>query len=152
MTQMANTKAFREKKEAAFEAYLGGKTSPKELAALVGCVPTTVSRWILAGKWDKLQSEESRLTRKISVARKKALITALEEYARKPQDTALQSLVSLIRQEQRKDEPAKELNDYIIKFLRQTTDFMIEKGYEGFLKQFQTMVMDLAEYLRIRNG
>lgn len=149
---MANTKAFREKKEAAFEAYLGGKSCPKELAALVGCSPVTVTKWIKTGKWDKLQSEESRLTRKISVARKKALITALEEYARKPQDTALQSLVSLIRQEQRKDEPAKELNDYIIKFLDQATDYMIERGYDGLLKQFQPLVMDLAEYLRIRNG
>jgi len=29
---------------------------------------------------------------------------------------------------------------------------MIEKGYETMLKQFQSIVLDLAEYLRVRNG
>jgi len=44
------------------------------------------------------------------------------------------------------------LNDYIVRFLDQVTDFMIEKGYETMLKQFQSIVLDLAEYLRVRNG
>lgn len=148
---MSNSREFREKKDLAFEAYLGGKTDPGDLASFVNCSPKTVCKWIKAGKWDQMQMEESRLLRKISVARKKALITALEEYAAKPQDTALQSLVSLIRQEQKRDEPAKELCDYIVKFLDQTTDFMIEKGHSGLLKQFQGIVMELADYLRTRN-
>lgn len=149
---MSNSKAFREKKEIAFEAYLGGKTTPKELAEQVGCSTVTISKWIKNGKWDTLQREESNLLRDISVARKRALITALNEYAKKPQDTALQSLVSLIRQEQRKDEPSKELNEYIIRFLDQATDFMIEKGHDSLLRQFQGIVVDLAEYLRLRNA
>ena len=152
MTRMSNSKAFREKKEMAFEAFISGKTSPKELAELVGCSPVTIGKWIAAGKWDKIEGEERKLNRKITVARRKALLTALEEYAKDPKNTALQSLVSILRQEMKRDEPAKELCDYIVKFLDQVTDFMIEKGYEGMLKQFQAIVMDLAEYLRVRNG
>lgn len=149
---MSNSKAFREKKEMAFEAFISGKTSPKELAELVGCSPVTIGKWIAAGKWDKIEGEERKLNRKITVARRKALLTALEEYAKDPKNTALQSLVSILRQEMKREEPAKELCDYIVKFLDQVTDFMIEKGYEGMLKQFQAIVMDLAEYLRVRNG
>lgn len=136
----------------AFEAFISGKTSPKELAELVGCSPVTIGKWIAAGKWDKIEGEERKLNRKITVARRKALLTALEEYAKDPKNTALQSLVSILRQEMKREEPAKELCDYIVKFLDQVTDFMIEKGYEGMLKQFQAIVMDLAEYLRVRNG
>ncbi len=149
---MSNSKAFREKKEMAFEAFIGGKTSPKDLAELVGCSPVTIGKWIAAGKWDKIEGEERKLDRKITVARRKALLTALEEYAKDPKNTALQSLVSILRQEMKREEPSKELCDYIVKFLDQVTDFMIEKGYEGQLKQFQTIVMELAEYLRMRNG
>lgn len=149
---MSNSKAFREKKEMAFEAFIRGKTNPKELAELVGCSPVTIGKWIAAGKWGKIEGEERKLNRNITVARRKALLTALEEYAKDPKNTALQSLVSILRQEQKRDEPAKELCDYIVKFLDQVTDFMIEKGYEGMLKQFQAIVMDLAEYLRVRNG
>lgn len=135
----------------AFEAYIGGKTDTRELAELVGCSPITVSRWIKAGKWDKIEGEERRLTREISVARKKALITALKEYAKDPKNTALQSLVSIMKQEQKREAPGKELNEYIVKFLDQTTDFMIERGMTSLLKQFQGNIMDLAEYLRQRN-
>ena len=84
----------------------------------MGCSPITVARWIKAGKWDKLESEERKLDRDISIARRKALITALKAYAESPADTALQSLVSLIRQEQKREEPAKELCNYIVKFFR----------------------------------
>lgn len=136
----------------AFEAFIGGKTSPKELAALVGCSPVTVGKWIAAGKWDKIEGEERKLRREISVNQKKALIVALREYAKDPKNTALQSLVGIIKQQQIKDTPSRELNDYIVKFMDQVTDFMIEKGYEGLLKQYQAIVMDLAEYLRVRNG
>lgn len=149
---MSNTKEFREKKDQAFEAYLAGKTDAKELAAMVGASPVTVSRWIKAGGWNKLESEERRWNRKITVARKKALFAALEEYAADPKNTALQSLVSMLRAEQKREIPGKELNEYIVKFLDQTTDFLIEKGYVGLLKEFQHTLYDLAEYLRVRNG
>jgi hypothetical protein len=39
-----------------------------------------------------------------------------------------------------------------VRFLDQVTDFMIEKGHATLLKQFQGVVLDLAEYLRVRNG
>lgn len=148
---MSNSKAFREKRNLAFEAYIGGKTNPQELADLVGCSPVTVGKWIKAGKWDKIEGEERRLTREISIARKKALITALKEYAKDPKNTALQSLVAIIKQEQKREAPGKELNEYIVTFLDQATDFMIERELSGFLKQFQANLMDMAEYLRQRN-
>jgi len=135
----------------AFEAYLSGKTDARELAALVDCSPITVGKWIKAGGWDKIEGEERRLTRDISVARKKALIVALREYAKDPKNTALQSLVSIIKQEQKREAPGKDLNEYIVKFLDQTTDFMIERELTALLKQFQANLMDLAEYLRQRN-
>lgn len=149
---MSNSKVFREKKEQAFEAFLSGKTTPKELAELVGCSPVTVGKWIAAGKWDKLEGEERKWNRKIAVARKKALLAALEAYAGDPKNTGLQSLVSMLKAEQKREVPGKELNEYIVKFLDQTTDFFIEKGYVGLLKEFQHALYDLAEYLRMRNG
>ena len=131
---------------------MNGKTDPLELAVIFGVSAITVRKWIKSGRWDELFKEERKLDHEISLARKKALIQALREYAKNPADTALQSLVSLIKQNQKDSEPSKELNDYIVRFLDQATDFMIEKGHETLLKQFQGIVMDLAEYLRTRNG
>lgn len=149
---MSNSKAFREKKDDAFRAYIGGKTDAKEIALLVGCSPVTVGKWIKAGKWDKLQSESRKLDQKIGVARRKALLTALEEYSKDPKSTALQSLVSILKSEMRKDVPAKEVNEYIITFLDQVTDYMIEKGLTELLRLFQANLTDIAEYLRVRNS
>ena len=149
---MSNSKIFREKKDEAFKAYIGGKTDPKEIALLVGCSHVTVQKWIKQGKWDKLQSEDRKLDRRIAVARRKALLTALEEYAKDPKSTALQSLVSILRSEMKKDGDAKEINEYIVTFLDQTTDFFLERGLNGLLKDFQAVLTDLAEYLRKRNS
>ena len=149
---MSNALEFRIKRDNCKEAYLNGKTDPRELAVIFGVSDITVRKWVKNGKWDELFKEERKLDHEISLARKKALIQALREYAKNPADTALQSLVSLIKQNQKDSEPAKELNDYIVRFLDQVTDFMIEKGHETMLKQFQGIVLDLAEYLRVRNG
>jgi transposase len=149
---MSNSKEFRIKRDNCRQAYLNGKTDPLELAVIFGVSAITVRKWIKSGRWDELFKEERKLDHEISLARKKALIQALREYAKNPADTALQSLVSLIKQNQKDSEPSKELNDYIVRFLDQATDFMIEKGHETLLKQFQGIVMDLAEYLRTRNG
>jgi len=149
---MANTKEFKLKRDNCREAYLDGKTDPAELCVIFGVAEITVKKWIKAGRWEDLFKEEHKLDREIKLARKKALIQALREYAKNPADTALQSLVSLIKHDQREQEPAKELNDYIVRFLDQTTDYMIEKGHESLLKLFQEIVLDLAEYLRVKNG
>ncbi len=149
---MSNSIEFRIKRDNCRQAYLNGKTDPLELAVIFGVSAITVRKWIKSGRWDELFKEEHKLDHEISLARKKALIQALREYAKNPADTALQSLVSLIKQNQKDSEPSKELNDYIVRFLDQATDFMIEKGHETLLKQFQGIVMDLAEYLRTRNG
>jgi len=149
---MSNSIEFRIKRDNCKEAYLNGKTEPTELAVIFGVSDITVRKWIRNGKWDELFKEERKLDHEINLARKKALIQALREYAKNPADTALQSLVSLIKQNQKDAEPSKELNDYIVRFLDQVTDFMIEKGHETLLKQFQCIVIDLADYLRTRNG
>ena len=143
---------FRIKRDNCKEAYLNGKTDPLELAVIFGVSDITVRKWIKSGKWDELFKEENQLDHEIAIARKKALIQALREYAKNPADTAIQSLVSMMKQDQKDRQPSKELNDYIVRFLDQVTDFMIEKGYETLLKQFQGIVLDLAEYLRVRNG
>jgi hypothetical protein len=149
---MSNSREFRIKRENCKEAYLNGKTDPLELAMIFGVSDITVRKWIKSGKWAELFKEERKLDHEISLARKKALIQALREYAKNPADTALQSLVSLIKQNQKDSEPSKELNDYVVRFLDQVTDFMIEKGHETLLKQFNGIVIDLAEYLRVRNA
>jgi transposase len=149
---MSNDKEFRIKRENCKDTYLNGKTDTSELAMIFGVSEITIRKWVKSGKWDTLYKEERKLDNDIRAARKKALIQALREYAKNPADTALQSLVNLIKQDQKDSQPAKELNDYIVRFMDQSTDFMIEKGYETLLKQYQAIVMDLAEYLRIRNG
>ena len=149
---MSNSREFRIKRYNCKEAYLNGKTDPLELAVIFGVSDITVRKWIKSGKWDELFKEENQLDHEIAIARKKALIQALREYAKNPADTAIQSLVSMMKQDQKDRQPSKELNDYIVKFLDQVTDFMIEKGHETLLKQFQSILHDLAEYLRVRNG
>ena len=149
---MSNSREFRIKRDNCKEAYLNGKTDPTELAMIFGVSDITVRKWIKGGKWDELFKEENQLDHEIAIARKKALIQALREYAKNPADTAIQSLVSMMKQDQKDRQPSKELNDYIVKFLDQVTDFMIEKGHETMLKQFQSILHDLAEYLRVRNG
>jgi len=149
---MSNSREFRIKRDNCKEAYLNGKTDPTELAVIFGVSDITVRKWIKSGKWDELFKEENQLDHEIAIARKKALIQALREYAKNPADTAIQSLVSMMKQDQKDRQPSKELNDYIVKFLDQVTDFMIEKGHETLLKQFQSILHDLAEYLRVRNG
>ena len=149
---MSNSREFRIKRDNCKEAYLNGKTDPYELAMIFGVSDITVRKWIKSGKWDELFKEENQLDHEIAIARKKALIQALREYAKNPADTAIQSLVSMMKQDQKDRQPSKELNDYIVRFLDQVTDFMIEKGHATLLKQFQGVVLDLAEYLRVRNG
>jgi len=149
---MSNSREFRIKRDNCKEAYLNGKTDPTELAVIFGVSDITVRKWVKSGKWDELFKEERQLDHEISIARKKALIQALREYAKNPADTAIQSLVSMMKQDQKDRQPSKELNDYIVKFLDQVTDFMIEKGHETLLKQFQSILHDLADYLRVRNG
>ncbi|GAB1468231.1 hypothetical protein MASR2M64_09420 [Candidatus Cloacimonadota bacterium] len=149
---MSNSREFRIKRDNCKEAYLNGKTDPLELAVIFGVSDITVRKWVKSGKWDELFKEEHQLDHEIAIARKKALIQALREYAKNPADTAIQSLVSMMKQDQKDRQPSKELNDYIVRFLDQVTDFMIEKGHETMLKQFQSILHDLADYLRVRNG
>ncbi|MDD3535182.1 MAG: hypothetical protein PHC50_03435 [Candidatus Cloacimonetes bacterium] len=142
---------YRQARVAAQDAYLAGQTDHRVLAQQFGVAPRTVSNWISRGSWRKMAKEMENLEIRADRARKRAVVKALEEFAADPRNTQLQALVALLRNEAKRLEPAKELNEYIIKFLDQTTDFFLEKGYNGLLKEFQAIIVDLSEYLRIRN-
>jgi predicted DNA-binding protein YlxM (UPF0122 family) len=149
---MANSKIFRQRRAAAMDAYLAGDTDTAALAERFSVSRTTIQKWQKVDRWKEVLREQGALERQADVARQRAIVTALTEFAADPKNVALQSLVSLLRNEQRRREPARELNDYIVKFLDQVTDFFLEKGYEGLLKEFQSAVHSLAEYLRVRNA
>lgn len=122
------------------------------LGETYGVHPSTVWRWMKQGRWQEQLTDGRDLDIKVEEARKRAILSALQEFSEDPKNVALQSLVGLLRAEERRLEPAKELREYIIKFLDQTTDFFIEKEYDGLLKEFKACTHDLAEYLRVRNS
>jgi hypothetical protein len=59
--------------------------------------------------------------------------------------------VQLLKAEERRTAPSKDLNDHIVVFLDQTTDYMLENDLDMLLKEFKKIVMPLSEYLRKRN-
>ena len=149
---MPNNKHYRAARRSAKEAYLSGERNVALLAETYGVSPRTIYNWIKTGRWDERAQEELTLGARSEVAAKRALVTALEEFAEDPKNQDLRSLVAFLRSEQKRQEPAKELNTYIVKFLDQLTDFLIEKEYPGLLKEFQAITFDLADYLRVRNS
>ena len=149
---MANNNHFRAARRSAKEAYLAGNTDVDILAETYGVSTRTVYNWVKTGRWEEQRKEDLNLDQRAEVAAKRALAVALEEFAADPRNTDLRSLVAFLRSEQKRQEPAKELNSYIIKFLDQLTDYLIEREYPGLLKEFQAFTIDLAEYLRLRNS
>jgi len=149
---MSNHDRFRAARLAAKEAYLAGNKDFEILAEAHGVAPRTVYHWAQKGRWAQMALEEKNLRLRAEVARQRAIVTALEEFAADPRNVHLQSLVALLRSEAKRLEPAKELNDYIVKFLDQMTDFFIEKDYPGLLKELQAVTFDLAAYLQLRNS
>jgi len=147
-----NSKKYRQLKALCREEYMKGETDTGRLSARFGVVRNTVRKWIKDGEWDKALDEERNLERQIESQTKRAYLAALRQYNESPGDANLQSLVSLLKQSRKELEPTKELRDYIVKFLDQTTDFMIEGGHETLLKLFQEQVHDLADYLKRRNN
>lgn len=149
---MANSTAYKLKRQAAQSAFLDGTTDTKVLARMFDVTVTTIQNWVKKGRWREMSKETRGLAQKAETARIKAIIVALEEFAANPRDVNLQALVSLLRNEQNRVKPARELNDYIVKFLDQLTDFCLEKNYGGLLKEIQSILFELSDYLRLRNG
>lgn len=149
---MSNSKEFLAAREACQRAYLSGTTDPGTLAEKFGMAVSTIKTWIRKGNWRTVKEQVSDLEKQVEEQEQLAYFNALLQYNANPADTNLQSLVGLLKSRQKKLEPSKELNEHIVKFMDQTTDFMVEQGLEGLLKQYQAIVHDLAEYLRVKNG
>lgn len=152
MATKKNTINYKAARVACQDAYLAGQTDHNILADQFGVAPRTVANWVTRGRWRQMAKERENLEIRADTARKRAVVKALEEFAKDPKNTHLQALVTLLRNEAKRLEPAKELNEYIIKFMDQTTDFLIEKGHDTLLRDYQAIVVELSEYLRIRNG
>ncbi|KQC06166.1 MAG: hypothetical protein APR54_07670, partial [Candidatus Cloacimonas sp. SDB] len=112
-----NSREYTIKRQSAKKLYLKGETDIKALARIYGVADKTVRNWIKREKWNEELDEIANLEDEIRIAVKKALIKALKEYARAPQDTALQSLVSLLRQYSKNIEPTRDFIEYMKKFL-----------------------------------
>ncbi len=135
----------------AFQMWQDGTRDIKDIAKLLDVGDRTVSRWKSNGKWVELENEEAELERKTLIVARRVRLKALEEYEQNPHDKEVQSLVLLLRDIEKKAQPAKELLNYIIKFLDQTTNYFIEKGLLDELAMIQEHVPDLAEYLKAKN-
>ncbi len=133
------------------DAYLAGQTNIESLAERFHVAPRTVENWIGKYGWRKMAKEMEELEIRADQARRRAHVVALEEFAKDPTNANLVALVAFLRNEAKRLEPAKELNEYIVKFMDQTTDYFIEKGHTELLSEFQAVIHDLSEYLRIRN-
>lgn len=132
------------------ELYLKGERKPEVLMAKSGKSMATIYRWL--SQWDKLYSNEQKLDEKIKFSMKKALCKGLESYSDDPGNKGLQSLVSLLKQHMQLQEPSKELNQYILKFMDQVITYFIEINDEEMRERFQEHVVDLSEYLRRKNN
>ena len=125
-----NSREYKIKRESAKKLYLKGETDISALARIYGVADKTIRNWIKKGNWNDELDEIANLEDEIRIAVKKALIKALKEYARAPQDTALQSLVSLLRQYSKNIEPNRDFIEYMKKFLDWLIDFYLARNDE----------------------
>jgi len=149
---MSNARKYEIKREAALEKYKEGLTDPEKLSVLFDVRPSTVETWIWKYGWKELAKEVIDLEKTIERNMLIALNKGLEAYIENPADTSLQSLVALLKEQMNKNKPSRELNEYIVKFLGQTVDFFIGKGLEDMRQSFQENLIELAEYLRVKNN
>ena len=150
-----NSREYKIKRESAKKLYLKGETNAVTLAKIYGVTDKTVRNWIRTGKWEAEFDEISGLEDEIKIAVKKALIKALKEYARAPQDTALQSLVSLLRQYNKDIEPTRDFIEYMKKFLDWLVDFFLTRNDDDIARAIQKEILGeagLVEYFRKRAG
>lgn len=148
-----NSREYKIKRISAKKLYLKGETNALALAKIYDVAEKTVRNWIKKGNWEAEYDEISTLEDEIKIALKKALIKALREYARAPQDTALQSLVSLLRQYKKDFEPTKDFIEYMKKFLDWLIDFFLTKNDDEIARAIQKEILGesgIVEYFRKR--
>jgi len=150
-----NSKEYRHKRESSKRLYLKGETDVAALARMFEVAEKSVRKWIRSGKWDEVFDEVRHLEEEIDIAVKRALIRALKEYAQAPQDTALQSLVSLLRQYNKNAEPTRDFIDHMKRFLDWLVDFYHARNDEVTAKAIQREILGedgIVEYFRNRAG
>jgi len=148
-----NSLEFKKKKESARELYLKGETNVKKLARILSVSDKTIRNWIKQGNWTSSLDEIQTLDEEIKVAVKRALVKALQEYTKNPQDTALQSLVSMLKQYYKTMEPAKEFMLYLKRFLDWQIDYYFSKSNETTAREIQKCILGedgLVEYFKKR--
>jgi len=148
-----NSLEFKKKKESARELFLKGETNVKKLARILSVSDKTIRNWIKQGNWTSSLDEIQTLDEEIKVAVKRALVKALQEYTKNPQDTALQSLVSMLKQYYKTMEPAKEFMLYLKRFLDWQIDYYFSKGNETTAREIQKCILGedgLVEYFKKR--
>ena len=133
------------------EAYLNGNRDIYSLGELVGCSHVTMKKWIEKYGWAEEEMELMGLEKTAELERRRAYVAALRSFTKDPTNYNLQSLVQLLKAEECRTAPSKDLNDHIVVFLDQTTDYMQENDLDMLLKEFKKIVMPLSEYLRKRN-
>ena len=148
-----NSLEFKKKKESARELFLKGETNVKKLARILPVSDKTIRNWIKQGNWTSSLDEIQTLDEEIKVAVKRALVKALQEYTKNPQDTALQSLVSMLKQYYKTMEPAKEFMLYLKRFLDWQIDYYFSKSNETTAREIQKCILGedgLVEYFKKR--
>jgi len=146
---------YEAKRESCREMFLAGRTVVRELADVLSVTPKTVRKWIREGGWRDELDELETLDAKIRLNIRRALLMALKQYADNPQDTALQSLVSLLKQYQKELEPSKDLIDHMKRFLDWQIDFYHARGDEATAKAIQREILGdngLVAYFMSRAG
>jgi len=132
--------------------YRSGQTDVDYLAGIYGVSSQTIYRWAKEGNWKTDIAELVDIEKDIQKNMLEALNAGLKQYKDDPGNKSLQSLVVLIKDYLKKSQPTKELNTYILLFLEQTVDYFISKNNEDLKIAFQENVVELAEFLRMKNN
>ncbi|MCK9427949.1 MAG: hypothetical protein M0P92_04610 [Acholeplasmataceae bacterium] len=144
---------MKKKKESAKEMFLKGETEVKKLAKIFDVAEKTIRSWIKKGNWLNSLDELQTLDEEIKISVKRALVKSLKAYTKNPENTALQSLVSMLKQYYKTIEPSKEFMQYLKKFLDWQIDYYLSKGDETTSREIQKCILGedgLVEYFKKR--
>jgi len=148
-----NSMEMKKKKESAKEMFLKGETEVKKLAKIFDVAEKTIRSWIKKGNWLNSLDELQTLDEEIKISVKRALVKSLKAYTKNPENTALQSLVSMLKQYYKTIEPSKEFMQYLKKFLDWQIDYYLSKGDETTSREIQKCILGedgLVEYFKKR--
>ena len=148
-----NSMEMKKKKESAKEMFLKGETEVKKLAKIFDVAEKTIRSWIKKGNWLNSLDELQTLDEEIKISVKRALVKSLKAYTKNPENTALQSLVSMLKQYYKTIEPSKEFMQYLKKFLDWQIDYYLSRGDETTSREIQKCILGedgLVEYFKKR--